>query len=501
MSATATTADPRHWHWHLWPDSLLGRVIVVLAAGLVCAQLAGSALWMRQLRESERAETLRAAQQLAHNAAGTILNFCALPHAQRLVMAQRLRGLGGSRFFIHFNPTRVALETAANSAFADRVTQQVHDALSEQLDRQQQINVTLTEPDTLQIPQTEQAAADIPANWLETTQLPHARPAPWLVIQYEMEPQHWIYLAAPMADPYFADPINPFRADRLTWQLLALLIVLTPTLLIVRGLIRPIDRIAAAAIAFDSASVPEPIAETGTTELRRTARAFNDMLARIQGYLVDRERLFVGISHSLKTPIMRLKLRTELLADDTLRGEFHQDLDDLDVMVKSALQSLRETDIHENLVAVRLNLLLERLCQRPINPDASVNCNANAIQVQGKPLALERAFGNLLDNAVLYGQRVEVRLSRLGSLAMVEIRDFGPGIPTASMAAAFELHTRLSHGRNSNRGGSGLGLGIANNIIVAHNGEIRLHNHTDSGLVVTVLLPALPDNDEPPCTL
>jgi len=498
MSASATKSDLARWRWHLWPDSLLGRVIVVMAVGLVCAQWAGSALWMRQLRESERTETLRAAQQLAHNAAGTIRNFGALTHTQRLAMAQRLRSLGGSRFFIHFNSTRVALETAANTDFADRVTQQVRNALAEHLDSQQRIDVTLTEPDTLQIPQTEQAAADIPASWIETTQLPHARPAPWLVIQYEMEALHWIYLASPMTDPYFADPIKPFSADRIAWQLLALLIVLMPTLLIVRGLIRPIDRIAAAAIAFDSASVPEPIAETGTAELRRTARAFNDMLARIQGYLVDRERLFVGISHSLKTPIMRLKLRTELLADDELRSEFHQDLD---VMVKSALQSLRETDIHENLVAVRLNLLLEHLCKRPIDPDARVSCTAIPIQVQGKPLALERAFGNLLDNAVLYGQQVEVRLGRLGSLAMVEIRDFGPGIPTASMAAAFELHTRLSHGQSSNRGGTGLGLGIAKNIVLAHNGDIRLHNHPDRGLVVTVLLPALPDNDEQPCAL
>ena len=102
-----------------------------------------------------------------------------------------------------------------------------------------------------------------------------------------------------------------------------------------------------------------------------------------------------------------------------------------------------------------------------------------------------RAFSNLLDNAVLYGERVQLRLSDRGALAVVEVRDFGPGIAQASMSAAFEPHVRLGHGQQNNRTGTGLGLGIARNIIQAHGGEIRLHNHAECGLVVTVLLPAV----------
>jgi signal transduction histidine kinase len=217
------------------------------------------------------------------------------------------------------------------------------------------------------------------------------------------------------------------------------------------------------------------------------------MQARIQGYLVDRERLFIGISHSLKTPIMRLKLRTELLDDEAMRNEFHEDLDDLDVMVKSALQTLRDTDIHENLVEVRLDSVLARLVQRPINPNADITYLPKPMRILGKPLALQRALGNLLDNAVLYGDRVQVRLSRMGNLALVEIRDFGPGLPESALTAAFEPHARLGNGRERNHAGSGLGLGISRNIVQAHGGEIRLHNHADGGLVVSVLLPAMPD--------
>jgi signal transduction histidine kinase len=104
---------------------------------------------------------------------------------------------------------------------------------------------------------------------------------------------------------------------------------------------------------------------------------------------------------------------------------------------------------------------------------------------------LQRALGNLLDNAVLYGDRAQVRLSREGGTAVVEIRDYGPGLTDTSIAAAFEPKVRLQHGLRRNPGGSGLGLGISRNIVQAHGGEIRMRNHADGGLVVSVLLPAL----------
>lgn len=459
----------RRWGLLTWPDRLLGRITVVMAVGVICAQFAASVLWARQQRETERAEVRWAGHQLARNAADTIRTISAMPSAQRSSAIEQLQRSGGTRFFVHVNPSLLALTPLPDSAWAETLATLVRQDLMLQL----------------QLPSARatQVALALADNL--------AAPAPVLVIQHALDSGHWLYLSTAMADTSFVDVSNPFGADWLVWQLPTLLIVLLPTLLLVRSLIRPLDHIAAAAKAFGGACTPEPIAETGTAELRRTARAFNAMLARIQGYLVDRECLFIGISHSLKTPIMRLKLRTELLDDSALRNEFHEDLDELDAMVQSALQSLRDTDIHENLTAVRLDTLLARLVKRPIHPDACICFSPAQIQVQGKPLALERAFGNLLDNAILYGQRVQLRLSLQGDMAMVEIRDFGPGIATASMAEAFEPHRRLSHGKSSNRSGTGLGLGIARNIVQAHGGEIRLHNHAEVGLVVTVLLPAL----------
>ena len=484
--------ERRRWTRRYLPDSLLGRIVVVMALGVVSAQLVGTLLWARQLRESARTEALSAGKHIALNAAGSIRFFRDLPPQFRPILIEQLRTMGGTRFFVNVNKAQVPISPVAGNALVDAVVDVVREDLVRNLSATQAPEVAFAWPDNLQVSDDGRMVRDLPESWVEATLLLRPRPAPVLVIQAEFEPGRWLYLAAPMPDPYFLENANPLTLDRVAMQLVTLLTVLVLSVLLVRGLIRPLNKIASAANAFGSDTAPESVPETGTAELRRTARAFNEMQARIQGYLVDRERLFLGISHGLKTPIMRLKLRTELLDDDTLRAEFHEDLDDLDVMVKAALQSVKDTDIHENLTPVRLDTLLARLAQRPIHPDASIECTAEAVSVLGKPLALERAFSNLLDNAVLYGERVQVRLSLQGSRALVEVRDFGPGIAQASMSAAFEPHVRLSHGQQQNRTGTGLGLGIARNIFQAHGGEIRLHNHAEGGLVVTVLLAALP---------
>jgi signal transduction histidine kinase len=464
-----------------------------MAIGVISAQLVGTVLLARQLRENVRVEAMSAGLFLASNAGGFIRFFRDLPPASRPILIEQLRTMGGTRFFVNVNRGPVPVSALADNPLVNAVVGVVRAELMRTLFTDIPPQVSFAWPQGLQVSDDGRLVADLPASWVEATLLIRPRPAPILVIQTEFEKGHWLYLAATMPDPYFLDVANPLTMNHVIRQLVTLFTVLLLAVWMVRGLVQPLDRIAQAANAFGSAIAPEPIPETGTAELRRTARAFNAMQARIQGYLVDRERLFIGISHSLKTPIMRLKLRTELLDDEAMRNEFHEDLDDLDVMVKSALQTLRDTDIHENLVEVRLDSLLARLVQRPIHPNADITYLPKPMRILGKPLALQRALGNLLDNAVLYGDRVQVRLSRMGNLALVEIRDFGPGLPESAMTTAFEPHARLGNGRERNHAGSGLGLGISRNIVQAHGGEIRLHNHADGGLVVSVLLPAMPD--------
>ena len=118
----------------------------------------------------------------------------------------------------------------------------------------------------------------------------------------------------------------------------------------------------------------------------------------------------------------------------------------------------------------------------------------SGVSVMAKPLALKRAIGNLFDNALFYGQKVEIAIRQSqavnGDMVEIEIRDHGPGVPEDAMESLFQPYLRLEHGRNLNSGGMGLGLGISRNIVQAHGGELLLRNHPQGGLIATIILPA-----------
>lgn len=481
----------------LLPNTLLGRLLVVMLTGIISVQLLSSWAWQQQLRETTRLEALKSGKQLAINAVGTIRFFKDLPAQYRPILIEQLRTMGGTRFFVNVNQSYIPVQAIQNNSLVTEVAQSIQAGLRKHVNQSTtQAVAVFAWPKGLVVADDGRCVTDLPELWTDTTFLLSDTQVPILVIQAEIETNKWLYLATTMPDPYFFQKNASFTLDKLGLSLLTLLTVLVLSFLLVRGLVKPLNKIAHAADIFGRpGGVPEPIPETGTTELRRTAKAFNQMQAHIQRYLLDRERLFQGISHGLKTPIMRLKLRTELLDDDDLRADFNEDLDDLDRMVKAALQSVKDSDIHENVDQIKLDVMLQRLATRPIYPDAAIETQLEALIVPAKPLALERALSNLIDNAVLYGKKVHIQLFKNPPYAVIEIRDFGPGIPPALIGSAFEPHTRLPHGQQQNPSGTGLGMGIANAIIQAHSGEIRLHNHAEGGLVVTILLP-LGDSSE-----
>jgi signal transduction histidine kinase len=112
------------------------------------------------------------------------------------------------------------------------------------------------------------------------------------------------------------------------------------------------------------------------------------------------------------------------------------------------------------------------------------------VSLRGKPLALKRALGNLLDNALFYGKRAEISVSTAPGSVTVSVRDHGPGVPEDALASLFDPYVRLEHGRDSNDSGMGLGLGIALRVVEAHGGKLELSNHPDGGLLAAVRLPA-----------
>ena len=488
-SVSPMRAAFQRWSDRFLPGSLRGRIMLMMVAGVLLSQLLGTSIWAWQLRDNARRDAREAAQQTAISAAGAIRFFRDLPAQFRPILIEQLRTMGGTRFFVNVNRARVPVVPIEGSLLADTVTGVVRDQLRTELGDSTSADVAFSWPDTLAVADDGRKLRDLPESWVEASMLLRPRPAPLLVIQAEFEPSGWLLLATTMPDPYFLDTANPLTSDRLLLQGATLLTVLLLVLLVARGLTRPLQRLAQAASAFGNAMHSNQVPEIGTVELRRTARAFNDMQSRIQRFVEDRERLFSSISHDLKTPIMRLKLRTELLDDDAIRADFHEDLDELDIMVKGALQSVKDSDIHENVSDVRIDRLVERLTSAAIASGAEIFLQLPPVSVPGKPLALKRALGNLIDNGLRYGGRIEVSAVEEPGRVVLTVRDHGPGWPEGSLEEIFEPYVRLEHGREMHREGSGLGLGIARRIVRDHGGDVTLCNHPEGGLVVTVTLP------------
>ena len=262
---------------------------------------------------------------------------------------------------------------------------------------------------------------------------------------------------------------------------------------VVRYITRPIRRLGRAAMQVGRGeSVMVPV--RGSREEQLTAQAFNDMQLRIQKYLNDRQKLFASISHDLKTPITRLRLRAELLIDEGTREAFCRDLEDLDLLVKGAIQSVSETDIHENQTAVDISRLLLHFSEDAKIAGHTLKVTGDGMHCFiGKPLALKRCIGNLLDNAYHYGSTVGVQLSLSDAHLFICISDDGPGIPKADMKQVFEPYIRVMP-QFGHASGMGLGLSIARNIARAHGGDIELCNLEPKGLKVTLQLPLATSN-------
>jgi signal transduction histidine kinase len=212
------------------------------------------------------------------------------------------------------------------------------------------------------------------------------------------------------------------------------------------------------------------------------------MAARLQTAL-QREHQLLGISHNLKTPLTRLRLRQELMDEGPLKEAFEADVIALDDMVHCALETLRSPDGQEKAQPTRLDLLVSQLAGEPIYLNARINTKLNPITLTLQPKSMQRAIGNLMDNGILYGHRLTVHLQQDNKVAVLTIRDFGPGIAESNIAKVFQPHVRLNYAEQVNAKGTGLGLSISRNVIRAHGGDIKLRNHPEGGLEVQVTLP------------
>lgn len=252
----------------------------------------------------------------------------------------------------------------------------------------------------------------------------------------------------------------------------------------------PLKRLAKAARDLGEDINRAPLRLAGASEIRQATVAFNAMQARIRQHIAQRTQMLAAITHDLQTPITRMRLRLEKVQDAELQERLKGDLVAMQQMVREGLDLARSADSSESMQVLDLDSLLDSVCTDAADSGQPVRLEGRAnMALMGRPLALRRCFGNVIDNAVKYGKQAVVTVASSDGGACIRVRDSGPGIAPAELSRVLEPFYRIEGSRSRESGGTGLGLAIARNIIEQHGGSIALANLPEGGLEVTLILP------------
>lgn len=288
---------------------------------------------------------------------------------------------------------------------------------------------------------------------------------------------------------------------------------------VARLLALPLERLAAAAEEQAGPSHPLTAPPGASAEVAAIAEAIDRGRSALTELLEDRTRMLAAISHDLRTPATRLKLRAEWIEDEGVRDKILADLDEMTVMIAAALDYLKQGAQQEDEQLVAFTSLLQAVCDDyhdlgrpvrlteapPLQFDASGTIfgpgdrgaprtpitfdQARVLRLRCRPDALRRALTNLIDNALKYGGVAEVMVQATSEEVIVDVLDDGPGIPEEELGNVLRPFYRLEQSRNRGTGGTGLGLAIVKSVIDAHGGTLELSNRARSGLRARIVLP------------
>jgi signal transduction histidine kinase len=281
--------------------------------------------------------------------------------------------------------------------------------------------------------------------------------------------------------PWFGGPLVP-----LTFQLVTLIIAAWYG---AKLLSRPIQRLSDAAERLSEDLDSPPLDESGPREARQAAHTFNKMQRRILEQVKQRSRMLGAVSHDLRTPLSRLKLRLEKIDDDKLQGQMRQDLDDMISMLDATLTYLHEQRTSEAPQWLDVQALVESLSENAQDQGANVQASGHCAPLQVQPMALRSCINNLMDNALRYAGQALITLQDQREQLVIRVIDHGPGIAPEQREVVFEPFFRLEGSRNRNSGGVGLGMTIAREAAQRMGGQLTLEETQGGGLTAVIRLP------------
>ena len=450
----------------LIPDTIAGRTLLVLLVGLTLSHAASMAIYV-----VDRASALALAEggHVGERIATIVELFESTPADERQRLIARANG-----------PALRITVSDASAVQGDQPatwqTDVLRQALVAHLSRvgERGMRIRHLDGDTA-------LARGILAPW------PGTQPLPEKVISVSLQVPGgaWLNFVAPVAA---AESIWSVKLVLSMVVMIAAIVILSA--IVVRHLVAPLRLFSHAAERLGIDVHAPPLRERGPREVRRAAQAFNQMQDRIRRFVDDRTRMLAAISHDLRTPITRLRLRAELVADEEQHEKMLRDLDEMESMISSILSFAREDTSDEPQEVIDLAALVQSVCDDLSDLGHDVGFSgADRLPYACRRLGLRRALTNLVENAVRYGGRTRVKLSQAEAEIAIRIEDQGPGIPEAEREKAFDAFYRVEQSRSRETGGTGVGLYVARAVVRGHGGDITLSNRPEGGLMAEVILP------------
>ena len=271
------------------------------------------------------------------------------------------------------------------------------------------------------------------------------------------------------------------------WITVPALIVIIISLIFLKNQTRPITALAKAAEKFGRGEEIEEFKPSGAAEIRQAGLEFDRMRKRILRHLNQRSEMLSGISHDLRTPLTRMKLQTAFIKDKDISNKLTEDINEMEKMLNEYLQFTSSSYLEKDELFDLSNLINE-VVEKYNNKNIS-KIIPNQVYFTGRKNLIKRCINNLLDNALKYGKKVNIDLSKKNTNIFIKIEDDGPGIPQNEYENVFKPFYKIDKGRTESKSSVGLGLSIASDIIRSHGGNIKLEKSTLGGLGLKIFLP------------
>ena len=271
------------------------------------------------------------------------------------------------------------------------------------------------------------------------------------------------------------------------WITVPAIVLITIAMIFLKNQTRPITNLARAAEKFGRGEDVDEYRPSGSLEIRQAGYEFEKMRKRIQRHLNQRSEMLSGISHDLRTPLTRMKLQLAFIKDQEISSKLSEDINEMEKMLNEYLQ-FTSSNFSEKNEIFNISLLMDEIIHKYENKNISKDI-IGEIYINGRKNLLRRCFNNIIDNAIKYGSKVDVSLSKKSKNLFIIIGDDGPGIPEAEYNNVFKPFYKIDKGRAEAKSSVGLGLSIASDIIRSHGGYIRLNKSKLNGLEVKIFLP------------